>query len=224
MADFAADFAADFPTELSVDFLADFAVNFLADFSVDFCWILGGVFGWKFSVDFAWKCQQNSLENVPKACRTNDLTDFLKKSPKNSRTNSTCSWVGCLTLQSHPLQTLQILVAGWEACHHANAKRYAGLLVLLCLLKLYFPINLQGTAEKLQAAVRSKAAPIGIWSLPALPITKKGRANGKIPKIHHIFALQIFRDKKLGYFRDVCANQNRKGEGIDTISGEREAH
>ena len=56
-----------------------------------------------------------------------------------------------------------------------------------------FPINLQGAAEQLQAAVRNKAAH---WclGLPALPITKKGRAKGKITKIHHIFTLQFFGD------------------------------
>ena len=56
---------------------------------------------------------------------------------------------------------------------------------------VYFPINLQGATEQLQAAVRSKAALIGVWGSPALPITKKGRTKQKIKKIHHIFTLQI---------------------------------
>ena len=59
------------------------------------------------------------------------------------------------------------------------------------------PINLQGAAGQLQAAVRSKDALLGVWGSPVLPITKKGRAKGKIPQIHHIFTLQMFGDKVL---------------------------
>ena len=40
--------------------------------------------------------------------------------------------------------------------------------------------------------MRSKAALIGVWGSPALPLTKKGRAKEKITKIHQIFTLQIF--------------------------------
>ena len=53
--------------------------------------------------------------------------------------------------------------------------------------------------------MRSKAALIGVWGSPALPLTKKGRAKEKITKIHQIFTLQIFGHNSLMHMLDTVA-------------------
>ena len=92
-----------------------------------------------------------------------------------------------------PPQTLQILgVAG----RHATMPMLRGMLLCYSFF-VYFPINLQGATEQLQAAVRSKAALIGVSGSPALPIIKKGKAKGQLTRIHHISTLQILGDNLL---------------------------
>ena len=81
------------------DFAADFLAVFLADFPADFWRISGGFFGGffvdfsadfaaDFSVNFAWNRWRIFLKQGPKPCKTNDLSDFLQKSTRNSRTDS----------------------------------------------------------------------------------------------------------------------------------------
>ena len=172
-------------------FSADFLANFSADFSADF------------SVDVASNHQQIFRENLPKPCKKGPER-FSPINPqefpyKFSLPVGSLLFSGCAGLTCNSW-------SGWEVCHHVNAKAYSGLLILLCLL----PINIQSTAEQLQAAVHSKAALIGIWSSPALPITKKGRANGNITKIRHICTLQIFGLRFQGNGR---TDNSHAGEG-----------
>ena len=67
------------------------------------------------------------------------------------------------------------------------AGKYATVLMLRGVLNCssfsaYFTINLRGAAEHLQADVRSKAAIIGVWGWPALPIKKTRREKVKSQK------------------------------------------
>ena len=148
MTDFLADLAVDFLAEFSVDFLAPFFWQILRRI---FAWMLVGIAGRFFLKTFlhpvekrAWEIFSKKspffLENLPKSCWTKGLREFLKIKPQEipAQILAACGLAAVLWVRmSDPAiapRNPPDFRSGWESCHHANAKRYAGLLILLCLL------------------------------------------------------------------------------------------
>ena len=143
---------ADFVADFAADFLAELATDFLADLQ-RICWRL---FLWLFLVD--WSADFS----VGFAWNRRQISLKTLPNPVKQRTAVLWAHRSDPAIAPHkPSRFLEWLPGGVLACS---------------------PINLQGAPEQLQAAVRSKAALIGIWGLPALPITKKGGANEKWQK------------------------------------------
>ena len=170
---FVADFVEDFLAEFSVDFVADFLVDFLADLWQTLLRISRRIF----RRIFPWIL----LEKLPKPCQTKDLRDknIKKFLLRFSLLVGSLLFSGCAVDPAiAPLQTLEIPgVAG----RHATMAMLRGTSMLICSsFSVYFPINLQGATEQLQATVRSKAALI--WAIPPVRLGLSGRNSGKIPE------------------------------------------
>ena len=108
-------------TDFSADFLADFSADFSPDFSADFAV--------DFSVDLAWDRRWIFLKKVRKPCKTKDLSDLLQIPAQilpgcGSLLFSGCAGLTRISPPPHPpQQNPPECWGGWEACHHANAKR-----------------------------------------------------------------------------------------------------
>ena len=168
--------------------------NFSVDFLADFPWILLEIAG-----GFFLKPAQTLYNKGIERC-----------SPKNSWEIPTqfsllvgsLLFSGCtgLTRQSEPPPSPPDFWSDWKACHHANAKRYAGLLILLCLLSHQL--------RRCSRATPSCYAQQGstYWRLGFclhFQSLEKKEQRAKSQKIHHIFALLMFGDQKLAILKTI---------------------